>query len=97
MLFLAYVPIPAVEGEAVVTYANNYLPYFLQPKTDLLTIPGFIVCALLLGAFAVMNLLAVRMLLRFNSVVTWWKIAVPILTVIVLDRRKHALGRLVGG
>ncbi len=84
MLFLAYVPIPAVEGEAVVTYANNYLPYFLQPKTDLLTVPGFIVCALLLGAFAVMNLLAVRMLLSFNSVVTWWKIAVPILTVIVL-------------
>ncbi len=84
MLFLAYVPIPAVEAEAVVTYANNYLPYFLDPKSSLLTTAGFIVCALLLGAFAFMNLLAVRMLLGFNSIITWWKIAVPILTVVVL-------------
>ena len=27
MLFLAYVPVPAVESEAIVTYANNYLPF----------------------------------------------------------------------
>jgi amino acid transporter len=84
MLFLAYVPIPAVEAEAVVTYANNYLPYFLQPHTELLTLTGFITCALLLGIFAWFNLLAVGMLLRFNTAVTWWKIAVPVLTVIVL-------------
>ena len=30
MLFLAYVPVPAVEAEAIVTYANNYLPYFVR-------------------------------------------------------------------
>ncbi|TAL83299.1 MAG: APC family permease [Beijerinckiaceae bacterium] len=84
MLFLAYVPIPAVEAEAVVTYANNYLPYFLQPHSELLTTTGVIVCALLLGVFAWLNLLAVRALLRFNNAVTWWKLAVPILTVIVL-------------
>ncbi|MGB8276328.1 MAG: APC family permease [Methylovirgula sp.] len=84
MLFLAYVPIPAVEAEAVVTYANNYLPYFLEPQTGLLTVTGFIVCALLLGLFALVNLLAVHMLLSFNSIITWWKIAVPLLTVIVL-------------
>ena len=35
MLFLAYVAVPAVEAEAIVTYANNYLPYFLQPSTSL--------------------------------------------------------------
>ena len=33
MLFLAYVPVPAVEAEAIVTYANNYLPYFIQPHS----------------------------------------------------------------
>ena len=84
MLFLAYAPIPAVEAEAILTYANNYLPYFLQPHGGLLTPTGFIVCALLLSLFALVNLLAVRMLLSFNSVVTWWKIAVPLLTVVVL-------------
>ncbi|MGO9818696.1 MAG: APC family permease, partial [Acidocella sp.] len=85
MLFLAYVPVPAVEGEAVVTYANNYLPYFIQPHSNgLLTTTGFIVCALLLALFAFLNLLAVRLLLRFNAAITMWKIAVPLLTVIVL-------------
>lgn len=85
MLFLAYVPVPAVEAEAVVTYANNYLPYFIQPHTSgLLTGTGIIVCAVLLGLFALINLLAVRALLNVNSAVTWWKIAVPLVTVVVL-------------
>ncbi|WP_298215810.1 APC family permease [Acidocella sp.] len=85
ILFLAYVPVPAVEAEAVVTYANNYLPYFIQPgSAGLLTFTGFVVCALLLGLFGALNLLAVRLLLSINSVVTLWKIAVPLLTVIAL-------------
>ncbi len=78
MLFLAYVPVPAVEAEAIVTYANNYLPLSIQPGSGgLLTGVGFAVCALL-------NLLAVRMLLDTNTTVTWWKIAVPILTMIAM-------------
>lgn len=84
MLFLAYVPIAPVEAEAIVTYANNYLPYFVQPQAGVLTPVGFFVCVLLLGAFTLLNLLAVRMLLRFNSAITWWKIAVPALTAVVL-------------
>jgi amino acid transporter len=85
MLFLAYVPVPPVEAEAIVTYANNYLPYFIKPgSAGLLTETGFVVCALLLGVLALLNLLAVRVLLNFNSTVTWRKIAVPVLTVIVL-------------
>jgi amino acid transporter len=85
MLFLAYVPIPAVEAEAVVTYANNYLPYFIQPNSGgLLTVMGFIACVVLLAIFALLNFMAIRSLLGVNSVITWWKIAVPILTIIVL-------------
>ena len=72
MLFLSYVPVPAVEAEAIVTYANNYLPYFIQPHTSgLLTATGFLVCAVLLGILALLNLLAVRMLLNVNSTITW--------------------------
>ncbi len=85
MLFLAYVPVPAVEAEAIVTYANNYLPYFIQPHSNgLLTTTGFATCVALLGVLALLNLLAVRMLLNVNSTITWWKIAVPLLTIVVL-------------
>lgn len=85
MLFLAYVPVPAVESEAIVTYANNYLPYFIKPGGEgLLTVTGFVTCAILLGIMAVLNLMTVRWLLHVNSTVTWWKLFVPLLTVVVL-------------
>jgi amino acid transporter len=84
MLFLAYVPVPAIEAQAIVNYANNYLPYFLQPHTGVLTSTGFVACAILLGIMALLNLLAVRTLLNVNSTITWWKIAVPVLAIIVL-------------
>ncbi len=85
MLFLCYVPVPPVEAEAVVTYAQNYLPYFIQPHSGgLLNATGFAVCAVLLGIFAVLNLLAVRLLLDTNTIITWWKLLVPAITVIGL-------------
>lgn len=85
MLFLAYVPVPAVEAEAVVTYANNYLPYFVQAHNHgVLTPIGFAACAVLLGIMAWLNLLAVGHLLKLNNTITWWKIAVPVATIIVL-------------
>ena len=85
MLFLSYVPVAPVEAEAIVTYANNYLPFLLQPNTNgLLTATGFIVCVALIGLLALLNLLAVRMLLTVNSAITWWKIGVPLLTIVVL-------------
>ena len=85
MLFLAYVPVPAVEAEAIVTYANNYLPYFIQPNSNgLLTVTGLVTCVALLGVLALLNLLAVRKLLHVNSAITWWKIGVPLLTVVGL-------------
>ena len=85
MLFLAYVAVPAVEAEAVVTYANNYLPYFLRPQGGgVLSLTGFVACAVLLGVFAALNLMAVRRLLGVNSTITWWKIAVPLLTAVAL-------------
>ena len=85
MLFLSYVPVPAVESEAVVTYANNYIPGLIVPGgSGVLTGLGFVVCAALLLVMAALNLLAIRMLLSVNSTVTWWKIAVPVVTALTL-------------
>lgn len=85
LLFLSYAPIPAVEAEAVVTYANNYLPYFIQPgSAGILSGVGFVASTGLLALLAVANLMTIRWLLTFNSTVTWWKILVPVATVIAL-------------
>lgn len=85
MLFLSYVAVPPVEAEGIVTYANNYIPGLIaKGGSGVLTATGFVVCAILLLLFVVLNLLAIRLLLRLNSTITWWKIAVPLLTAIVL-------------
>jgi amino acid transporter len=82
LLFLAYVPVPAVEAEAIVTYANNYLPWFIRPgSSGLLTVAGFAACAALLGVTALLNLMVVRWLLNVNSTITWWKVLVPLVTI----------------
>lgn len=85
MLFLSYVAVPAVEAESIVTYAAS-LPEFhgLVNNNGVLSVSGFIACAVLVGILAVMNLMAIRWLLRINNTVTWWKIAIPLLTAIVL-------------
>ncbi|OOY28081.1 amino acid permease [Thioclava sp. L04-15] len=85
MLFLSYAPVPAVEAEGIVTYANNYLPYFIKGDgSGTLTLMGFIASAVLLSVLAVLNLLAIKALLKVNNTVTWWKIAVPLVTVVGL-------------
>jgi len=85
LLFLAYVPVPAVEAEAIVTYANNYLPWFIIPgSSGLLTLAGFFTCAALLGVIALLNLMAVHWLLHVNSTITWWKVLVPLVTIVAL-------------
>lgn len=84
LLFLAYVPIPPVEAMAVLTYANNYLPYFVHPETGVLTLVGFGTAAGLIGIIGVLNLLTIRWLLALNSTITWWKIFVPLATIVGL-------------
>jgi amino acid transporter len=85
MLFLSYAPVPAVEAEGIVTYANNYLPYFIKADgSGTLTGMGFLASAVLLSVLALLNLLAIRALLKVNNTVTWWKIAVPLIAVVGL-------------
>ncbi|HEY1412645.1 MAG TPA: APC family permease [Rhodopila sp.] len=83
MLFLSYIAVPPVEAESIVTYANNLYPG-LVGNNGVLTASGFVACAVLVGILALLNLLAIRWLLAVNNTVTWWKIAVPLLTAIVL-------------
>jgi amino acid transporter len=83
MLFLSYVAVPPVEAESIVTYANNLYPH-LVGSGGVLTATGFVACAVLVGLLALLNLLAIRWLLAVNNTVTWWKIAVPLLTAIIL-------------
>jgi amino acid transporter len=89
ILILGYVSIAPVEVMAVLTYTNNYLPGLVDPQTGLLTHLGFVVAILMLALIVSLNMLAIRWVLWINSVVTWWKIAIPLLTIVVLLLYSH--------
>lgn len=82
--FLAYVSVAPVEAVAVVNYANNFHKGLVSGPAGVLTIEGLIITVLLMVAFTVINLLAIKLVLAFNNAVTWWKLIVPALTVVTL-------------
>ncbi len=81
---LGSITVPAIEAEAVITYfaSARSLPWVLS--NGLLTSTGTFVAVLLMIGFFFLNYVGVRFLGLFNSVVTWWKLIIPTLTVIFL-------------
>lgn len=84
VVFLGYVSVSPVEVMAVLSYANNYLPGLVVPHSGVLTSTGFIAAVLMLGGFVLLNGLGIRWLLRINTTLVWWKLAVPAVTVFAL-------------
>jgi len=81
--FLAYVSVSPVEAVAVVSYGNNFFPGLVRGG-GLLTGEGLAAAVALMAVFLVINLLAIRLVLAVNNAITWWKLAVPALTVLTL-------------
>ncbi|MCQ4040688.1 APC family permease [Streptantibioticus rubrisoli] len=74
-----------IEVEAMIGYAGHWswAQGFLN-KDQTLTVSGFIVAVVLMAVFVAVNFLGVRLLAHTNSAATWWKVAVPLLTIFVL-------------
>jgi amino acid transporter len=85
--FFAYVQavtIAPIECYAFVTYASYYWPGLFDAKTEKITGAGLWVTVGLMAVFTAVNFLAMRLFARVNNVITWWKVAVPVLAIIVL-------------
>jgi len=93
--YLGAVTVAPAEVEAALSYANNYLPGLIDPNAGTLTIPlGFIVAAILMALFATINVLGVRWLAETNRYTVFWKIAIPVLTVIIFLALFHHFDNL---
>jgi len=78
------VTIAPIECYAFVTYASYYWPGLFNADKDKITGAGLVVTVVLMAVFTAINFLAMRIFARVNNVVTWWKVAVPVLAIIVL-------------
>jgi amino acid transporter len=75
-----------IEVSAMITYGQHYsfAHSWLDPKTSVLTTSGLIVAVILMALLTSINFLGIKKLAAANSALTWWKVAVPILTILVL-------------
>ncbi|GAC1510732.1 MAG: APC family permease [Ktedonobacteraceae bacterium] len=80
------VTLAPIEVEAALQYATNYLPGLTQKSGEVavLTPLGYLVAAILMLIFTVINALGVKRLSQTNTAAVWWKIAIPLLTIIAL-------------
>ena len=98
--FFAYmqaVTIAPIECYAFVTYASYYWPGLFNAHTEKITGAGLVVTVILMAVFVAVNFLAMRIFARVNNVITWWKVAVPVLAIIVLAFKFHPGNFTAGG
>jgi amino acid transporter len=82
--YVQAVTIAPIECYAFVTYASYYWPGLFDAEADKITAAGLWVTVGLMAVFTAVNFLAMRQFARVNNTITWWKVAVPVLAVIVL-------------
>ena len=86
-----------IECYAVMNYGSYYWHSIYDPTTKNVTGVGFVMTIVLLAVFTALNFLAVRWVAFTNSGLTWWKIGVPLLAIIVLFFHFHGSNFGAGG
>src|SRR6516162_11711264 len=95
--YLQAVTIAPIECYAFVTYASYYWPSLFNAQTGKITGAGLFVTVGLMAVFTAVNFLAMRLFNRVNIVITWWKVAIPVLAIIVLLFKFHPANFTAGG
>jgi amino acid transporter len=81
--FLAYAAVAPIEALSITAYAANIWPALQAPNLTL-TASGLAAAIALMALFTLLNLGAIRLVLRFNTILTAWKLAIPALTIAAL-------------
>jgi amino acid transporter len=85
--FLGAVTTAPIEVEAALQYAAGWMNIDLVHTSGgqtVLTAGGYVAAVVLMFIFSFINILGVRWLSETNKAAVWWKIFVPVFTVIVL-------------
>jgi amino acid transporter len=83
--FLQAATVAPIEVAAVINYSTHYsLAQGWLNSNELLSPSGLVVAVVLMAILSTINFLGVRVLATTNSAATWWKVAVPLLTILVV-------------
>jgi amino acid transporter len=83
--WLQAVTVAPIEVSAAILYATHYswARSWLKPD-ETLTHTGLVVAVVLMALLAAVNYLGVKALAATNTVLTWWKVGVPMATILVV-------------
>jgi amino acid transporter len=95
--YVQAVTIAPIEAFAFMQYGSYYWHSIYNAKTGNVTTTGFILTIVLMALFTALNFLAMRLFNRVNSAITWWKVAIPVLAIIVLLFKFHGGNFTAGG
>src|SRR5690349_21685497 len=84
--YVQAVTIAPIECFAFMQYAAHFWPSIYDSKAGNVTGVGFVLTIVLMAIFA-----------RVNNIITWWKVAIPVLTIIVLLTHWHSGNFTAGG
>ncbi|HEY9243637.1 MAG TPA: APC family permease [Streptosporangiaceae bacterium] len=87
--FLQAVTVAPIECFAVMQYGSYYWHGLFDATTGNVTGLGFVMTIVLLAIFTAINFLAMRLFSKVNAGITWWKVAIPVLAIIVLFFKFH--------
>jgi amino acid transporter len=95
--YLQAVTIAPIECFAFMQYASFYWPSIYDAKKSNVSGVGFVLTIVLMAIFVAVNFLAMRIFSRVNSILTWWKVAIPVLAIIILMFKFHGGNFTAGG
>jgi amino acid transporter len=91
--FLQAVTVAPIECYAIERYGQYWLDarnfHIYNPTTGNVTHWGFVITIVLLAIMTGVNFFGMRLFNRINAAITWWKVAIPVLAIIVLLFKFH--------
>ena len=96
--YLQAMAVAPIEVEATLGYLSAKVWHGLVTPAGLLTTKGLIVAIGFMFVFTALNLLGIKWMARTNTVATYWKIFVPLLTIVfIMTKVFHTSNFTAGG
>ena len=95
--WLQAVTVAPIECFAVMQYGSYAWHGLFNGTTGNVTGIGFVMTIVLMAIFTAVNFLAIKLFNRVNSGITWWKVAIPVLAIIILAFKFKSNNLGVGG
>jgi amino acid transporter len=88
--WLQSVTVAPIECFAVMSYASHWWHSIYNQSTHNVTGLGFAMAVVLMVIFTGLNFIGIKWLAHTNSAIMWWKIAIPVFTIIILLFKWHS-------